>query len=74
MTIVEALSKLERYFNVGDVKYAVKVGTSFVFVLYDIMQPIIVNDKEIRGLNGNKKEDQDIIAKAEKAINESRLI
>lgn len=69
MDINAALNKLAAKMDTDYVDRAVMVGSSFVF-FGEFLQPILVNDDQVRGLNPNIKEDRDILNAAEKKLKE----
>ena len=67
MDINAALNKLAANMDTSYVDCAVRIGSSFVF-FGEFLQPILVNDDQVRGLNPNIKEDRDILNAAEKKL------
>ena len=65
MTIKGAIKRLEEDgYKLADFDYAVKTQAGYAFFGTTYIQPFLVNDYEIRGLNGNRKADMKIINEA----------
>jgi hypothetical protein len=65
VTIHGAIKKLEeKGYKLSDFDYAVKTQAGYAFFGTMYIQPFLVNDDGIRGLNGNRKADMNIINEA----------
>ncbi len=70
MTLEEAYRKLSKKVKEKFINDVIELDDCYVFSVDDVDQPILVNEKEIRGLNGNKKEDREILDRVYKQISE----
>lgn len=64
MTLEGAVKKAEQHFPIDIVDYVIQVDDFYVFYNIGYMQPVLVSDTEVRGLNPNRKDDLSILNRA----------
>lgn len=65
MTLEGAVKKAEQYFPIDIIDYVIQVDDFYVFYNIGYMQPVLVSDSEVRGLNPNRKDDLNILNRAD---------
>jgi len=70
MNVEEAIKKVVEHFGNAHIEIMIQVNDGWVVSVEGASQPTFVNEKYIRGLNGNVEKDKDILRIAyEKMLN-----